>query len=81
MMKKNKIMMIMMTMIVPGMTTLPTILVVVLAIAAVRNGRLVIDLTAPTKSIDEVAQGNIKVYMMLCPFIDYFYVIMNIFTH
>lgn len=48
--------------VVPGMTMFPTILVVVLAIAAVRNGRLAIDLTAPIKSIDEVAQGNIKVY-------------------
>lgn len=81
MMKKNKIMMITMT-VVLGMTMLPTILVIVLAIAAVRNGRLAVDLTAPIKSIDEVAQGNIKVYTIKYLFsIDYFYVIINIFTN
>lgn len=79
-MKKDKIMIIVMIMIAPGMTALPTILVVViLAVAAVRNGRLAVNLTVPIKSIDEVAQGNIKIDD--CLFIDYFYMNIMYFSH
>lgn len=73
-------MMVVMIMIALGMTALPAILVVViLAVAAVRNGRLAVNLTVPIKSIDEVAQGNIKIDD--CLFIGYFYMNIMYFSH